>query len=244
MRSRRMMMTVAVVVGIMLGAQSYAQSLFSKELPLEQVFVPKGFDDNDISQIVVSGYLPDMCHSFSGIKVKRSGKDIFVKAYAKRGTKILTACPTITVPFAEVVNLGHLEKGDYSIHFSDSESTHINRLNVSDAPSFYRDSYFYAQVNDIAISDDLQTVSLNMTLPSSCVDFDGIQAVYNGSDVMSLLPVMEFDGESCVPEARTITRDFEIPVDVFRRPLLIHTRSINGNSLNQVITDHMSYRVN
>ena len=42
-------------------------------VPIKHVYVPKGFDSNDQTEVMVSGYLPNLC--YRGHKSKVSVKD-------------------------------------------------------------------------------------------------------------------------------------------------------------------------
>ena len=195
------------------------------------------------TKVVVTGELPDMCHTLSGIKVNKAGNKISIKAYAQKHQKFLTACPMVTIPFAKLVNLGHLQKGDYALKFRGYEDVALSSFSVSEAPSHYRDNFFYAQVNDISVSEDLQEVAISMALPSDCVAFDRIDLDYKGGNVLGVLPILSYTGDNCNGEPQYIKEVIRIPQNVTARPLLLHVRTMNGQSINQVLTESQSFRV-
>ena len=41
-----------------------------KVIPIEHVYIPSGFDDNDNVEIVITGFLPNLCHKSPSAKVR------------------------------------------------------------------------------------------------------------------------------------------------------------------------------
>jgi hypothetical protein len=82
--------------------------------PVDHLYAPAGFNSFDNSEVVVSGYLPNLCyHSPKAyVEVIDNKISIGVKAIRNGG---FSYCADVIVPFIQEVNLGPLDQGDYQI---------------------------------------------------------------------------------------------------------------------------------
>ncbi len=85
----------------------------TKLVPITHIYVPSGFDNNDSSEIIISGYLPDSCYKAPTSQFVINGNKIFVTVSAIHVSGII--CADIVVPFIETVRLGALKAQKYSI---------------------------------------------------------------------------------------------------------------------------------
>lgn len=215
-------------------------------IDVSDVFVPANFDDNDATEVTILGVLPDTCHSLADVDVKVKNQEIIVRAYAERAFNVFTACPMVTVPFAKVVRIGRQDVGTYKLKYFGKTSVIETTLNIAPAPVANRDNLFYAKVNDIHYHAAETAVDLEVVVPNDCLKFQKVIDLYDGGSVISLLPVMEYTEQlaECSPSRSVKKLRFVIPAEIKRRPLLIHVRSMNGQSINQVITSDDSFRAN
>src|SRR3989338_7984988 len=78
-------------------------------LVAEHVFGPQGFDSNDNSEVVITGWYPNPCYEWSRVVLdkKPEGVNISLKAFVKQGLD--TVCIDMAVPYMESVKLGALQ---------------------------------------------------------------------------------------------------------------------------------------
>ena len=54
----------------------------SVQVPIEDVYAPAGFDSNDSSEIIITGFLPNLCHKAPKTEVVINGNNIDIKVTA------------------------------------------------------------------------------------------------------------------------------------------------------------------
>ena len=94
---------------------SFAGTPVEKLVPVDEIFSPKGFDSNDSSEIIISGWLPNLCHKNPMTKFEIKGDAINITVSALSYQASNPFCPEMMVPFVESVNVGLLDKGQYKI---------------------------------------------------------------------------------------------------------------------------------
>lgn len=84
---------------------------------LTEIFIPAGLTPSEEIKIVISGYLPNLCEKRPIIEVVESFPEILIKVTTLRydGNEY---CPQAINPFTEVINLGRLNEGLYTVHFN------------------------------------------------------------------------------------------------------------------------------
>src|SRR5262245_34619638 len=93
-------------------------------MPVKQLFVPVGFDDNDEVQVVVDGYLPDTCHRVAFVQSEvRPGNIVKVRMWARRYTGI---CLPVVLPFSSEARIGQLPQGAYKVQAAGVEEESLN----------------------------------------------------------------------------------------------------------------------
>ncbi|MCB0419004.1 MAG: hypothetical protein KDD39_15265, partial [Bdellovibrionales bacterium] len=128
---------------------SVARAEFDEvSVPVNEVFVPVGFDDNDRVEVVLDGYLPDTCHKLADVKVTID-ENSHTMTLDQKAKRVLGACADVTVPFSNVLSLGALEAGTYKIKLADAEES--QPLKVTKAPVETPDDFLYAPVDNISV---------------------------------------------------------------------------------------------
>src|SRR5688572_18284654 len=80
--------------------------------PVDHLFVPKGFDNNDNVEVVVTGKFPNPCYIKNKVAVKVKNDKIFVNVSAlKKDEGNDPRCEAIPVPFKEEITIGNLQGG-------------------------------------------------------------------------------------------------------------------------------------
>ena len=86
-----------------------------KVIPVTHVFVPSGFDSNDNSEIILTGFLPNLCHKTPKANAMVTGNKIDILLTSLYYDESNPFCPEMVVPFTETLELGVLDKGKYEI---------------------------------------------------------------------------------------------------------------------------------
>ena len=68
-----------MAVAVLLGSVAHAGTPVEKMIPVDHAFIPAGFDSNDSVEIVITGYLPNLCHKAPSAKVEITGTKVDVK---------------------------------------------------------------------------------------------------------------------------------------------------------------------
>ena len=207
--------------------------------PVDHLFVPKGFDNNDNVSVVVTGKYPNPCYVRNGSEVEVKDEKIFITVTALR-REGASECDPMTVPFSEEITIGNLQAADYEIlvnHGSRHEQS--EKLSVAVSRSTGVDDHIYAIVDyvELGFTGGLSGDALLMARsPSDCLVFDRVEYISNDKDTVSILPIMKKVSETCQEK----TRRFEIPVKfkpaaIPHKDILLYVRSIEGKAIHTLI---------
>ena len=106
---------IAILTLVLLASPSQAMSPATQVAwPIQKMFVPTGFDDNDKVQVTVTGEFPNTCYRVGPYHSKVDDKarviTIIQSAYA-----FPTICLDILIPFTQVIDVGFVPAGDYTV---------------------------------------------------------------------------------------------------------------------------------
>jgi hypothetical protein len=208
-------------------------------VPVDHIYSPKGFDSNDNSEVVISGYLPNLCHKSPSTEVKVIGNQIEITVKALFYEPNNPFCPEVIVPFIQAVNVGLLDKGLYQIRVNGQTPYEQNsQLTVAEATSSSVDDYVYANVDWIDKGAGGRTVYLKGYNPSDCFVFDRIEITDNGKDTYSIQPKMKQVTDFCPMKMVPFALEMEVPAALTSKKVLLHVRSMNGNSVNSLFPNY------
>ncbi|MCC7440291.1 MAG: hypothetical protein IT285_01580 [Bdellovibrionales bacterium] len=206
----------------------------------DRVYVPKGFDDNDNSQIVLTGDLPNTCY--------RVGPEQLNVDHERREIRITdlayfypyAVCLQTLVPYSKVINLGPMRAGSYRVVFEGAHGAtqDFEALPVARAITADPDDFLYASVDDAFIDWDPSGASyivIRGDITSTCNSLKEVRVLREPGDVIVVLPIARLDQG---PECSEIHEAFErrIPlVDPPESRTLLHVRSLHGRSINKII---------
>ena len=116
--------------------------------PIQKVYVPQGFDDNDVVQFVVEGEFPNTCYSvgraFVQLHVEQRAIIFYLEAFEQLGK-----CLPAKTHFTKVVDVGILPVGIYTIYpFKDLENS-MGTIKVRRAKTPTIDNFPYAPVENM-----------------------------------------------------------------------------------------------
>jgi hypothetical protein len=202
-------------------------------VPVRNVFIPAGFDDNDNVQVVLEGAFTDTCYRLAHTEVLKSGNDqeFEIVQWARKFPGI---CIPTTVPFKSEVSLGRLVSGTYKI---EAVGVSAASLEVIRAAANSQDDYIYAPVSAASVgrrNTGHYVATLTGTLPNGCFTVDRTE-VLRQEKVLVVLPVIKYDDSG---ECRSEPQPFEVavnlPTDLTAGKYLLHVRSMSGKATNVV----------
>jgi len=210
-----------------------------KEIPSDHIYSPKGFDDNDNVEVVVTGYLPNLCYRspraevhFAGPKIIEISLESLYQAPSERDIQ----CAQMLVPFVLPVSLGLLDSGDYTVivgkgTFYEQQS----KMKVEHSTSDAIDDFIYAGVEYVEVkSAGQRVVELKGHNPSYCFELDHIEYISNNKDTYSILPIMKKISSNCPRKLTAFAYEWTVPEEINRDKVLLHVRSMDGRSINRL----------
>lgn len=230
------MINVLILLVFIISAHSFAATKpIEVEIENYNVYIPKGFDSNDASEVIVSGVLPNHCHQAPKVEVKGTSPkeiEVTVKALYSPGDQ----CLQVMIPFTLTVHLGILDSGDYKIK---SNNHKTGSMTIDLARTIAMDENIYANVEYIEENDYDRTVTLVGTNPSDCFELDRIDYTTNGNNTVSILPILKLKSEECLPVETDFEYEFKVPNTLTAKVLLLHVRKMNGKSVNKVFRNKL-----
>lgn len=206
--------------------------------PVDHVFVPEGFDNNDSVEVVVTGTFSNTCYSRNQVQVKVVDETIKISIDALNNTKKSKNCAEILVPFKEVVSIGNLQGGNYTIVVNEKSRYELkDQLKIAAASTNNVDDHIYALVEYIDLgfveSGDAMLVGWN---PSDCLELDHVEYISNKKDTLSILPVMKKVSDFCPMKMTPIHIPIKYDRNAFNSDkILLYTRTIEGKSVSTLV---------
>jgi hypothetical protein len=213
---------------------------------LERVYVPLGFDNNDVPQIYVKGRLKDTCDQVgpTTVNVDSTKRRITLSQQVYRYADV--ECWNIAVPFDHVINLPVLEaEGDYEIVDGSNGAT-LGTLNIAEAPSSGSgtDSHIYAPIEQVLLKRD-QGLRLSLVLtgnfPNSCMAIKTVKVDFQ-KDVVVVMPIVEMRkpaSGTCIAGSFPFYEEKPLNRLLGRYPHLFHVRSMAGQAVNRLLDPYL-----
>jgi hypothetical protein len=219
------------VIGILLlctlSLAAFAQRPGRVSLMTGKLFVPEGFDDNDLVEVTVSGLLPDTCHRNPGHDVYRRDQEIHIELYAYWVPEP-EGCRRRSTPYTEVINLGMLKSGTYQLSLGGVEVTSSELLRISEAKGLSQDDFRYGNVTGIREIPGKREIELLGTNPVDCLRPVGLESEVQGN-VIVLRPIFDERGP-CRQGPTPFGLRYKVPKAA--EDLLLHIRVMDGRSFN------------
>lgn len=232
MKTLKKLLVTAVAVSSMIAS---ASTPVEKLVPVDHVYLPSGFDSNDNVEIVVTGFLPNLCHKSPSSKVIVDGSEVKIEVSSLYYHSSNPYCPEMVVPFTETITLGLMDKGNYEITVNGKSAWELNgKMKVAESTSNAVDEFNYAYVHyiDKEVGDGM--VSFKGYNPSDCFIMDEISYVSNKKDTYAILPKMKQVSEFCPMKLVPFTYDWQVPTDIKNDKVLLHVRTMEGKSVNSI----------
>lgn len=207
-------------------------------VPVDHVYIPAGFDSNDNAEVVITGYLPNLCYKSPNANVEIDKNKISVNIKALKARSGLGFCAQVIVPYIETINLGVLDRGKYLVAVNENSGWEKkSELGISEATSNSIDDVVYANVEEVVKSEEGRKVLLKGYNTSDCFQLKEIAIKDNGSDTYSVLPVMKQVSNFCPRKMIPFSYEFEVPEKLKADRVLLHVRVMNGKSLNALFNN-------
>ena len=230
MKNLKKMFVVALVSGFALAAIPV-----QKLVPVANVFGPEGFDSNDNVEVVVEGFLPNLCYRSPMSEVKVEGNKIQIMVSAYSSEEVNPFCPEMVVPFLEKVDVGVMDKGNYDILVNGkSIYERSGDIKVNESISDAIDEVVYANVEYVEQVRGSRNIRLKGHNPSDCFVIDKVDFVDNNKDVYSVLPKMKQISDFCPMKLVPFEYEVEVPQNLNKEKVLLHVRVMDGQSVNSL----------
>lgn len=230
-------LSLALGLGQLANAQANSDKVVTVEL--SQAYIPQGFDNNDVTKVVVEGFFPNTCYKVkkqeaADVKIDQDKKLIQVsqKAYVYN-----QMCLMMIVPFSETVEVGKIaDAGEYKLTDSLS-SRELGRMSVATSKTIGPDDFFYAMVQDAYVDtseNNELVVVIKGELPGNCWELTEKRIFQDGKNVLTVLPIVEqTSSEYCTVKRVPFTTTVPVPTMNAGRYLL-NVRSLNGQAVNKL----------
>lgn len=207
---------------------------FAIERAIGHVYSPKGFDTNDIAEVIVSGWLASPCDGEPLAEAFRQGENIYVSVKSTPNGPPGRICLAMAVPFLIPVKLGSLPEGAYFVHYNSQLSQpKTTTLSIDPAITSQMDSHLYAHVESAHVeSGKLHVKGSN---PSDCIAFDRFEIISNLKDTYSILPIMKQIKRDCPRQLVDFDYTVYLPTTLNEQDVLLHVRSLDGKSVNTLL---------
>jgi hypothetical protein len=205
--------------------------------PVDHLFVPQGFDNNDNIEVVVVGKLPNPCFIRNKVDIKVVEDSINVNITSLNNEDQGNEnCAPMKVPFSEVVTIGNLQGGSYRIIVNGKLE---EKLVVAESGSQSVDDHLYAagQYIDLGLTGGLSGDALLVANSlSSCLELDHVEYISNGKNTFSVLPIMKKVSEVCPEEKKRMEIPLKFDLNTIESAkVLLFVRSIDGRSIHSII---------
>lgn len=211
------------------------------EAPVDHLFVPSGFDNNDNVEVVVTGYFPNSCYSRNKVDVSVVGDLVNIHVTSLDKSEKGMECVQVLVPFKEVVTVGNLQAGEYRLVVNGGGTRGLeNKIRVDEAQSRDMDDHLYALIDfiDTGFTNGAGgSAILAGQRPSYCLEFDHVEYVSNGTDTLSILPIMKKVSDFCPMKMMPMRIPIKFdPASFSSDKILLFSRTIDGKSVSTVIS--------
>ncbi|MGK5085240.1 hypothetical protein WDW37_18280 [Bdellovibrionota bacterium FG-1] len=204
----------------------------------ERIFAPPGFDDNDNAQLVVHGNLINTCYKAASPAVEVDQQQRKISITPQSYVYFSSWCLNVTVPFTQTIDLGVLQAGTYQIVEINRQDQEIPRgtLSVAPARSASADDVLYAPIKNVRVEKVGLTaeVIISGVMSNRCMFVQKVKVLNRVQGIIEVLPIAGYrSGMACQGNPRPFEASAPLPEGASGNTL-IHVRSLNGQSINDV----------
>lgn len=233
------MKTIGTLLGLILFAAIAEASPKVVLSPVDHLFIPHGFDNNDNVEVIVTGKFPNPCFAKNKVNVDIKGEEIIVTVTALM-REVGIGCPDIPVPFKEEITLGNLQGGDYKVSINKNSRYELKeKMNIAVSSSSGVDDHYYAvsEYIDFGFTGGASGHALLIAnSPNSCLKFDRVEYLSNKKDTISVLPILKRIPGPCAEVTERLEIDLNYDISKLKsEKILLFVRSMEGKSINGLI---------
>lgn len=204
---------------------------------IDKLFVPDGYDDNDMIEVVVSGTFPDSCHQVGEAitQIDETTKTVTLMQLSYREPGVM--CVQMLSPFSHTIKIGHLNKGTYN--FKVLNNPEISRpFVIKQAEVEQADDFLYPPVDyaDVVLSQTGKPVLIVKGsypfMKKGCMKTQDATINFQSHDTLVVQPKATIVDDAAGCETNYEHR-YELPYQIEGK-FLIHVRALNGQSYNRV----------
>lgn len=213
--------------------------------PVEKIFTPLGFDDNDNVEVVVQGVFRNSCYKTGPVDVSVDTEKNVIKVYPQSYEYKNVVCALMMVPFTQTVKIGMLPVGKYQVIVANSDEVASQELSIRPRLTETPDDFLYAPVEqahiDFGATPNEHAVEIRGRYPMTllgCAIVTEVRVSQTPGNVLLVLPIMQLLTSEAECKARGWTPKFNIkqaiPVSLADGDYLLHVRVLNGNAFNKL----------
>lgn len=220
------------LAGLLLS--SYGHDVLAAEkrsIPVQNVYTPAGFDSNDNSQIVISGYMPNYCYNTPQAQVDTSNYKITVNMQANFNEE--GYCQEAIKEYLHVLDLGKMKPGRYQITiYGDNEFPIEEEIEIAAPNAGEIDRYQYPVIHKVSYNHADKSLLIKGFKPSSCYELTDVEFYSDRKNTIIALPILEKVSDFCPRKMVETEISIETPRLVNSLQTLIHIRSEKKDSKN------------
>lgn len=221
-----------------------AQGVTLKSAPIEHVFIPQGFDNNDNAEVIIQGRFSNACMKTGPVEKHMDEANKIITLAPKMYVYEGAACAQVIVPFIQRVTFGHLAEGNWTVKLDQNPNIDIQPLKIRRSLTTAPDDFLYAPVDEVVLLPGQlglrQKLVVSGNWPVSpedmCFELREIRAKLGADNTLVVQPIADIKATGQCPAQSLRQRVFQGSL-LLDKPLendtLIHVRVLNGESLNK-----------
>ena len=211
--------------------------------PVDKVFEPTGFDDNDDSEVILHGHFNNSCYKIGPATATVDVETATITVEAKSWYYAGGMCAQIVIPFIQTIKLGVLPSGDYHVVVLDRDQAATIPLSIVPAASRSPDDFLYAPVANVDVVSDEnggRQLIVEGTYPYTfvgCMKIIEVRQHVTAGDVIVVQPIAQLfsNNADCVDQSQKNFRFAQPLTGVSdRTEYLAHVRTLGGQSVNRL----------
>ncbi len=213
-------------------ADELSNSPVKKPTLFNEIYVPGGFDNNDVVQIVGEGMFRNTCYRPGPANAVVDEKNFTVTlnatAYEYSGI-----CLQMILPFERTLDVGILKDGTYKV-FQNGEL--LDTFKVSKAGSFQPDDHLYAPITQAFFRQEgnVSKVLLSGEFASDCMKINRIQSAVE-KKVLVIQPIIRMEKRGNCKAGKFPFNAVANIENVPQGRYLLHVRSMNAKAVNNLV---------
>lgn len=216
------------------------------QAPIDKVFVPNGFDDNDKVEVIVHGHFNSSCYKMGPVSASIDAVTNKVNVTAEAYYYPNATCIQMMIPFTKTVEVNrHLNVGTYDVKIFGRPQLGSLPLRIAPSKGPDADDFIYASVNSANLEQNAagdQEIVLKGQHPyllQGCIKFDSIVSYVGADNVVVVQPITRIinSDDECLEQSQANKFDVRKKLDqkLIKGEYLMHVRALDGNSINQFV---------